>query len=191
MKISLRSVNNGLSVVVLLLALYIIFMPFLPGLVFEVKRATATPAAPITESSTSTEPIPQENILSIPSLGLRELIHDSPDASALDLGVWRRPHTSTPAQQSNTVLVGHRFTYTNPQGVFYHLDKINLGQELTVFWQQQKYTYIVNRIFIVSPTAIEVESPTNTPLLTLYTCTPLWSGHERLVIQAELKESNP
>lgn len=186
MKIPLRTINNGLSIIVLLLALYIIFMPFLPSVVFEVKQVTT--ATPVLDDPNTSEPIPQENILSIPSIGLRELIHDSPDASGLDKGVWRRPHTSSPLSGSNTVLVGHRFTYTSPEGVFYHLDKLKINQEMTVYWNQQKYSYIIDKIFVVPPSAVEVEAPTDSPQLTLYTCTPLWSGHERLVIQAKLKE---
>ena len=37
---------------------------------------------------------------------------------------------------------------------------------------------------VVEKTAVEIESPTEDDILTLYTCTPLWSSSKRLVVQA-------
>jgi sortase A len=45
--------------------------------------------------------------------------------------------------------------------------------------------YKVAEIKTVASTAGEVEAPTDTDQLTLYTCTPLWSAKERLVIVAK------
>jgi len=61
-----------------------------------------------------------------------------------------------------------------------------MGDELGIYWQGKIYTYKVNAIRVVEPTEISVESPSDSPKLTLYTCTPLWSAKQRLVIEAGL-----
>lgn len=107
----------------------------------------------------------------------------------LHYGVWRLPYTSTPDKGGNTVLVGHRFTYTEPQGVFYFLDKIRVGDAITVYWQGKPYEYVVMSTSVVPPTDLAVEAQTTTPRLTLYTCTPLWTAQNRLIVVAEPKGS--
>jgi sortase A len=131
------------------------------------------------------EPIPSENTLIIKSLGMREKIFEGESIYTVNRGVWRRPHTSTPDQGGNTVMVGHRFTYSG-QSVFYNLDKVKQGDEITVFWNSKAYTYVVDGIGVVPPEAVEVEAPTAEPRLTLYTCAPLLTAKDRLVIRAKL-----
>lgn len=89
------------------------------------------------------------------------------------------------------MLVGHRFTYDG-NGVFYHLDKLKVGDQLAVFWEGKKYQYTVTETKVVPATATEVEDQTQDPQLTLYTCTPLWSAKDRLVVIAKpLTEETP
>ena len=79
------------------------------------------------------------------------------------------------------MLVGHRFTYDGP-ATFYSLDKVSIGDNIVVYWSSREYDYRVESIKVVPPTAIEVEAPTKDAQLTIYTCTPLWSAKNRLVI---------
>jgi sortase A len=83
--------------------------------------------------------------------------------------------------------VGHRFTYAGP-AVFYFLDKIQLKDKIYVDWQQKRYIYEVQNIKEVPPTALSVHAATNKPVLTLYTCTPLLTAKNRLVITSKLLE---
>jgi sortase A len=106
----------------------------------------------------------------------------------LDQGIWHWPMSSTPDKGSNTVLLGHRFTYTNPNGVLYHLDKVRVGDNLAVIWSNHKYVYTVQKVQTVVPSMTDVVAPTVNPTLTIYTCTPLWSPHNRLVVTAELEK---
>lgn len=191
---TLRHLNTGLSFIVLLLAVYIMFAPFLPSMQFWGKKLLHDRPPLVTQNMsqakgvTTKETMPADNTLVIPSINLQQVVYDGASASTLSKGVWHRPHTSSPDAGSNTVVVGHRFTYTNPEGVFYSLDKIHPGDTIVLYWQQKKYRYTVSRTFVVPPTAVEIEQPTKQPMLTLYTCTPLWSAHDRLVIQAERTE---
>ncbi len=134
--------------------------------------------------NTKRKEIPKDNRVVIPSLALDEKIFEGADPNTVHKGVWARPNTSTPIKGSNTVLVGHRFTYNGP-ATFYHLDKVIVGDRILVYWQGKEYNYGVKSIKTVPATATEVENATSTPTLTLYTCTPLWSAKDRLVITAE------
>lgn len=179
----LRSVNNCLSLIVVGLAVYIMAAPFLPQLAFAWRSHFVEPITIVVDSEEDDLSLPEDNLIAIPSIQLYEKIHEGQDATALRNGAWRRPHTSTPDQGSNTVVVGHRFTYNGP-ATFYHLDKIQKGDEITVVWEQEVYRYEVAFIKVVPADHIAVENSTSEPLLTLYTCTPLWSATERLVIGA-------
>lgn len=130
------------------------------------------------------KPIPKENRLVIPSLQLDQEIYEGDYANTLEKGVWRKPYTSTPDRGGNTVLAGHRFNYSKPS-VFYHLDKVKEGERFSLYWNGQEYVYEVSSIQVVSPLALEVEKSSDEPLLTIYTCTPVWSSKQRLVIQAK------
>lgn len=189
MKLSkLRRFNNFLSGLIIVLCLYIIATPWLPELSFWWRSKGTQPVLIQAEKTGTTVTYPKDNTLVVPSLGLQELIHEGDSEAVLAKGVWRRPKTSSPEKGSNTVLAGHRFTYSNP-AVFYHLDKMRVGDEIILYWQSKKYSYEVSRIYEVLPSAVEVEQYTQEPGLTLYTCTPLWTSKYRLVVQAKLVET--
>ncbi len=82
-------------------------------------------------------------------------------------------------------MVAHRFSYSDP-ATFYHLDKVKIGERFAVWWEQEEYIYEVFDISIVPPTSIEIEGPTDEAIVTLYTCTPVWTASDRLVIKARL-----
>lgn len=186
--LTLRRGNNLLSLIIVVLALYIIVWPFLPSITWWVQyQAPVISSAPTVDLSAAR---PTQNTLIIPGLGMAEAIHEGQNASTLNKGVWHRPATSTPDKQSNTVLSGHRFTYSG-KSVFYYLDKVKVGDPVYVYWDQKQYRYEVTQLLEVSPDAGSIEDATNEPRLTIYTCTPLWSAKNRLVIQAKLIEVQP
>lgn len=187
--LKLRTINNWLSLVAAGLAIYIIAAPFLPQATFAWRSHFSEPVTIANNSGENGPDLPEENVLVIPSIQLYEIIHEGQDASALKNGAWRRPHTSTPDQGGNTVIVGHRFTYDGA-ATFYHLDKIQADDEITIAWEGEVHRFKVAFIKVVPADHISIEDDTDEPLLTLYTCTPLWSATERLVIGATpLRES--
>ena len=179
---TLRRFNNELAITVAFVAIFIMAWPMLPRVSWWVQsnavasRLAVTPVATPAISSTPR--------IDIPKLHLSEAIYEGPGEATLAKGIWRRPHTSTPDQGSNTVLAGHRFTYYGKGSVFYHLDKLAVDDEITIDWSGKRYTYKVTDIQVVLPTAVAVESHTQASVLTLYTCTPLWSNSHRLVVRA-------
>jgi LPXTG-site transpeptidase (sortase) family protein len=186
--IPLRRFNNGLTVGIILLAMYVIFLPFIPGWSWWAEHEAPIISTPPTVQVPAATAAPTENSLYIPALALHETIFDGSSATTLRKGVWHIPKTSSPDQGSNTVLAAHRHTKSGP-GVFYNLDKLKTGNQLFVFWDKQRYQYVVTSIRVVPPTEVSVQAPSKTNILTLYTCTPLWSFKDRLVVRAELKET--
>lgn len=192
----LKRINFWLSMVVVVLALYVIAYPFWPALTYTWNDKTnhrpplvvANESRPASDRSITVpeESIPVDNVLVIPRINLQEVIYDGLGVGVLEKGLWHRPASSNPGEGGNTVIAGHRFTYRGA-AVFYHLDKVEVGDKVIVYWGGKKYQYEVVRSYVVTPSDPTVEAATDTPRLTLYTCTPLWTSKNRLVIQAEFR----
>lgn len=188
-RFTLRHANNLLVVLIIIVNLYTVSFPFLPQLWFAVQSQGDTTSK--LQKQIHTKPTPQDvagTRVIIPKMQLDETIHEVKSTKSIRNDIWRRPNTSTPDKGGNTVLVGHRFTYTNPNGVLYHLDKLAVGDEVGVTWQNKRYVYKVETIKTTGPRDTEVEAASPQPQLTLYTCTPLWSPTKRLVVVATLEK---
>lgn len=184
----LRRINNVLTAFVILLGLYIILSPILPRLLYPLTHRSNQAQAVVQvtdQSKKDTTPIPAATLIKIPRIGLTETIHTGDSIYELNKGAWLVPKTSAPDMQSNTVIVGHRFTYAGP-AVFYFLDKVQLNDRITVDYKGKEYTYKVATIQEVTADKISVQDPTPKPQLTLYTCAPLLTAKNRLVITAPL-----
>ena len=186
---SLRQLNNLLSVVIVILALYIFFLPALPQVGWWFRHSAPLVSHPVHTSlakHTSSNPVPSGNRLIVPAMDLNAPIFEGPSAHVLSRGGgWLRPNGSTPDKGSNTVIAGHRLTYTNPRGVFYFLDKVEVGDPIEVDWHGVAYIYKTTQVEVVPPQDTTVEAPTASAQLTLYTCTPFWSFNQRLVVIAQ------
>ena len=188
-KITLHWLNNLLTVLVVLVGVYIVAAPFVPAVRWwaqhQAPLVSSKPSAPTPKANSPTAPA--DNTLVIPGLAMQETVHEGPTIYTLREGVWHLPQSSTPDKGGNTVMAGHRFTYAGA-AVFYNLDKVQAGNDIYMYWNRLRYHYQVSVVRVVAPTEISVEAPTARPTLTIYTCTPLWSTKQRLVIQAKLME---
>lgn len=188
----LRRLNNFLTLIVVALAVYIFCLPLLPSIGVWWKTRNG-PISPYSGSLSQflgnrvDRSIPDDNRVVIPNIAVNSQIKEGPDiAVASDDGVWHRPNSSFDPAKSNMVLAGHRFAYSHPYGAFYSLDKVKIGDRLALYWQKKEYMYRVVETKVIEPTVVEIEGPTSKPTLTLYTCTPIWSASQRLVVRAEL-----
>ncbi len=166
---------------------YIILFPLLPAAAYQVKIHTTKPLdssqpAQILSIDTS------KDHLVIPRLRLDTPILDGESPYLVNKGVWRRPNSSTPNLGSNTVLVGHRFTYDGPS-IFYNLDKMQKGDVIIMVWKGVRYKFDVTATQTVPASRVDIENATSDKRLTIYTCTPLWSAKDRLVITAALEQT--
>ncbi len=194
MTLRLRHVNHGLSVVAVLLGLYIALSPFIPQFLYWLRDTSPAAIAPyagaLAEENNNSDPrpLPKENRIVIPELSLNEEIKEGSDIGVIASGAsWRRPQTSTPDKGGNTVIVAHRY-YASSASTFYNLDKVEPRQHIGVYWDEKEYIYEVESVKVVAATATEIENQTIEPTLTLYTCHPLWTARDRLVVTAKLIE---
>ena len=143
------------------------------------------------------EPPPPEKLaaapgrLLIPKLGLSLSVCYGVGEADLKIGPGFYPQSGFPST-GNVCIAGHRNAYGSP---FLHLDDLAAGDEIYLIYQQVRYYYLVERVFVTSPTDWSVVAKTDRPALTLTTCTPavrpLDGKYDRLIVRAYLKDSQP
>jgi LPXTG-site transpeptidase (sortase) family protein len=114
---------------------------------------------------------------------------------ALQSGVIHYANTAMPGQAGNAVIFGHSSEdWWQPGGykfIFVLLDKLTVGDRVSVDYQSQKYSYVVTGSRVVEATDFSVLSPTATPTLTLITCSPVGTSLRRLVVTARQVDPAP
>lgn len=192
----LKNLNIVTSVVIALLAFYIIMLPYFPDITsasiyinrFEVdnsqlKTTLIEPGTKVGELHST----PKDNRLVIPKIYVNAPIGESRDRDALGQGMLRLPNTSTPDIGGNTVIIGHRVLFTSGPLTLYYLDQVRIDDLILVYWKGTEYAYKVYEVKVVSPDQIEIEDNTKESIITLYTCTPKWTSQRRLVVRAILQ----
>jgi len=191
----LKDLNLVVSTIIAVLALYIVLHPILPEIIFAMSTNkfegyvynTNESALMIGDKSTELPLIPIDNRIVIPRIYVNASINEGEDIDTLDHGMWRRPNTSLPSLGGNTVITAHRFLHKNGPNTFYHLDKIQQNDDILIYWKGKEYVYKVYEIKEIDPSEIEIEYNTKDSIITLYTCTPLWTSEKRLVVRAKLQ----
>lgn len=161
-----------------------------PSLPYASKLVAAGRAAPagLSLPTIGTKPIPKDNRLVIPAIGVDMPIIEGKDEKVLYRGgAWRIPTSSTPDQGGNTVLSGHRWQYRPPSNrTLYLLDKVKEGDLVVVYWRGREYDYKIVGHEVVAPNRVDILAKTDQPRLTIFTCTPLFSTKQRLVLYGQL-----
>lgn len=189
-RISHRGCNNILSVIVISVSLYTLLLPLWPAFQFWWDSRNPVVRDSISrqvyaDTSDEDEPI-EGNRLLIPDILVDEPIVTGNSLSIIDDGgIWLRPASVLPEEDGNIVLAGHRFTYNQPNGPLYNLDKLSYGDVIGLHWEGEMHRFEVSDIKTVTPDSIGIEAPTDQRQLTLYTCTPLITAENRLVIIAQ------
>lgn len=178
--------------------------PFLPGLKFALLRprptlpyqtrltALAQSTSPLRNLASlpvvANKPVPSANRLVIPSINVNMPILEGPTEKVLDRGgIWHLPKTSDPVKGGNMVVSGHRWMYLPPSSTtLYLLDKVKTGEPVIVYWRGQEYDYQIYAREVVNPTRTDILNATAEPRLTIFTCTPLFSTKQRLVLYGHL-----
>lgn len=106
----------------------------------------------------------------------------------LKKGVGQHVGSANPGEAGNVVLSAHNDIFGE---IFRHLDKLNPGDQITLFTNQKAYTYVVTETLIVEPTQVEVMAPTDEPTVTLISCYPYLVDNKRIIVQGKLASSNP
>lgn len=192
-----RNVRFALSITSIVFGVTIVAIPFSPWILYHALKPEPVypyptklagteflPELPDAER-TRTAVIPSDNRLVIPKIGVDNQIVEGNDDRSLYRGIWHYPTSSTPDRGGNTVLTGHRFQYLAGPRTLYLLDQTKVGDIIIVYWKGTEYDYIIKERKIVNPSAVEILSNTDNPQLTLFTCTPLFSTKQRLVLIAD------
>lgn len=135
---------------------------------------------PVEEIKVSALSKPAENRIYIPKIGVNvELLEGG--AGVLDKGAWHRfPERGDPENGGNFIVSAHRFSLgatpgqTRQKSPFYHINKLEIGDQIIVDYGKKRYGYEITKHSEVKPTQVEIEAPISEdeePRLTLYTCT--------------------
>ncbi|HVQ44876.1 MAG TPA: sortase [Candidatus Saccharimonadia bacterium] len=157
------------------------------------------PAAPVTTTNPAADIIPAENTLTIAKIGVHSPVIYEPSIQeaaiqrALQDGVVHYGNTALPGANGNVAIFGHSSNDWWEPGdhkfEFVLLDKLTVGDQVSLDYQSKRYIYEVTGARVVEPTEVSVLNPTATPTLTLITCSPPGTSLRRLVVTA--KQINP
>ena len=193
----------SLEAIAVALVIYLIVLPFYPNLKYTLlynhsaDQEAAQDAAAVREqlaqfrnSFPGSEYAVSPNRLIIKKIGVNAPIVESNSAEyGLSRGAWHLPESSTPDRGGNTIITGHRFKYLPPNNLtFYLFDKLAIGDVIAVIWHGADYVYRIKDIKIVEKTDLSVLDPSAEPIITLFTCHPIYSTEQRLVVIGELVE---
>jgi LPXTG-site transpeptidase (sortase) family protein len=180
------------------------------NLSFEMLLPTPTPdtlpdyqvPTPDTDSENSesadTSPIQQ---LMVPALGLDAVVKYVPydgytwQIAGLKQEIAWLGETSWPGLGKNTGLAGHVTLVDGTDGPFRYLADLRTGDVVTVYTEENIYSYTVREQAVVSDSELSVLEPTDESQLTLITCTN-WNKDlklylDRLVVFADLDKVEP
>ena len=141
--------------------------------------------------------IPKINV-DVPAIyGVGNDYNSQMDAMAKGVAHFAIPGASShPGEIGNTVLSGHSsndlFDGGDYKFIFAQLEKMAVGDTVYANYQGKRYTYVVTKTEVLKPTEVnKLVYPTDKPVLTLITCTPLGTSRDRLLVTAEQVSPDP
>lgn len=122
--------------------------------------------------------------IQIPKLALDFELRDQITQESIDLGPSHWPGTAAPGAEGNAVIAGHRNSHSAP---FRGLGELTPGDQILLIDQYgRSFTYTITEMFVVYPDAMWITEQAPGRTLTLFTCHPIGSAAQRLVVRATL-----
>jgi len=133
----------------------------------------------------------------IPKIRANSVIHEGIDwrdsqvyQKALQTGIAQAEGTSTPDKPGNMFLFAHSgvdfYEAIRYNAEFYLLNKLEQGDEIDVFYKNQKYLYAVRETKIVASDEVDyLTKQWNQKTVTLMTCWPPGTTYKRLIVIAD------
>lgn len=160
--------------------LSLVVAPAIPGIAYR----------PINISKLASPKIDDNRII-IPKIGV-DIAYGTNGIASLDSGaLWRYPERGNPETGGNFIIAAHRFTIqptplgTIEKSPFYNIGELSIGDHVFIDFKGKRFAYEVDKIFSVKPNQAEIEAPSATPKLTLYSCTLEGSADGRIVLTAK------
>jgi sortase A len=126
--------------------------------------------------------------IDIPRIGADFDVVQGTDTSSLEKGPGHYPATALPGLDRTVAIAGHRTTYLAP---FRRINELKPGDPIVVNMPYARFTYVVQKIQIVLPTALWVTADVGYERLVLSACHPLYSASHRIIVFARLQEVTP
>lgn len=171
------------GVVVLLSGLYVLSLVLAP----QFSLVTMTPLTPQKVAAINVS----DNRIIIPKIGVNIHYGTNGTVSLNEGALWRYPDRGNPDKGGNFIIAAHRFSIEpTPGGTivhspFYHIDALQKGDQILIDYNTHRYGYEVEKKETVPPNAVQIEAPSSTPKLTLYSCDLAGSAAGRYVIIAK------
>jgi sortase A len=123
--------------------------------------------------------------IEIPKVHVNKITVQGVSLEQLDRAPGHYPQTPFPGQAGNASFAGHRTTYGAP---FFHVDRLKAGDKIFFTTVQGRFTYLVQKVFIVEPDDVWVlKTATDHPnTLTLTACHPKTDLTKRIIVRAVL-----
>ncbi len=122
-------------------------------------------------------------VLTIPSLGVHQLVVEGTSASDLMMGPGLLPGSSLPGSPGNAVIAGRRVTFGAP---FRSLGQLRPGNRIEVVDGVGRFAYQVTSIRTVTAGEPDVVTPTTDNRITLITSGSSVTADDRLAVVAKL-----
>jgi len=128
----------------------------------------------------------------IPKIGVNIAYGTNGEASLDEGAWWRYPDRGNPAEGGNFIIAAHRFTLHNSitetieKSPFYNVGQLMTGDQIFVDYEGKRYLYEVDKTYTVLPSQTEIEAPSETAKLTLYTCSLGGESDGRVVVNGKL-----
>jgi sortase (surface protein transpeptidase) len=148
---------------------------------YRVRILSFSSVPPGAAKSTQNADIPIEVI--VPSVGIDIKV----DPGQIKGGVWQisgsnatfLDTSAVPGTGGNTVIYAH-----NKKAIFGNLPYLSVGQKIAIKTKSGKiFNYVASEKYFVGSARVDLVSPTNTEVLTLYTCWGIFDN-QRAVIRA-------
>lgn len=121
--------------------------------------------------------------IDIPKIRARFAVVEGTATADLTKGPGHYPDTSLPGLPGTVAIAGHRTTFLAP---FRHIDRLRHGDRIVLDMPYGRFTYRVQRLRIVLPTATWITRAVGYDRLVLSACHPLYSASHRIVAFARL-----
>jgi sortase A len=119
----------------------------------------------------------------IPAIGIDAPVVNGVTWDDLKKGVGHLPGSANPGERGNMYLAAHNDIFGE---IFRDLEKLELGDEFTLYSGDQPYRYVVTSKRVTDPTDVSVMYSSTEPVATLQTCYPYLVDTYRLVVVGEL-----
>jgi sortase A len=121
--------------------------------------------------------------IQIPKIGVDQTVREGIEQMVIDAGPAHWPGTAAFGSWGNVVLAGHRTTHTEP---FLRAAELAPGDPIILSDGVGTYTYQVTLVEVVSNTKLSIVDQHPGRTLTIFTCHPIGSSAQRLVVNATL-----